>query len=187
MEIADFLRERRIDVEKQTAIVNDEFVSLDKESLNRKPSPDKWSIAECFQHLNLTMEYYVPQMLDAVQNKDQFPQSSNSFKQSLFGKLAVRSMMPQPEKGIQYKMKTFKSLDPANSDLDIETVQHFLNFQDHMLQVIDGLRDMSLSKPKIVTIIGPLLKMRIGDALHFMVAHNQRHIVQAQNVLKIIH
>jgi hypothetical protein len=45
---------------------------------------------------------------------------------------------------------------------------------------------MSLEKPKIVTAAGPILKMRFGDALHFMVAHNRRHILQAQNVLKII-
>ena len=84
-------------------------------------------------------------------------------------------------------MKTFGKLKPKISvGNKNEILDQFLNFQESILEVIEGLYDMNLTKPKIVTAAEPILKMRIGDALHFMVAHNQRHILQAQNVFKII-
>ena len=68
----------------------------------------------------------------------------------------------------------------------VEVLNKFIKFQKDIVYAIDNCDNMSLEKPKIVTAAGPIIKMRFGDALHFMVAHNQRHILQAQNVLNII-
>ena len=73
------------------------------------------------------------------------------------------------------------------SNIDsVMVLKRFLAFQEDTLQIIEELKNMNLKKPKLITAAGPLVKMSIGDALHFMIAHNQRHILQAHKVLQKI-
>ena len=126
-------------------------------------------------------------MVTAIQNKHKFIGQKENFTHSLIGKLAANSMAPKENKEIPMKMKTFKILKPNELEYNkLEVLDIFLGYQNDVIAVIEGAADMSLEKPKIVTAAGPILKMRLGDALHFMIAHNQRHALQAQNVLKII-
>ena len=187
MKAAEFLELRKKETEKIIDIVKEEFLILDSDIIDAKPSEDKWSIAECFVHLNKTLAIYIPQMVERTKEKQKYIEQDKTFKLSWIGKMAVKSMTPKPDSSIPFKMKTFKTLKPNMSKSNsYEILNEFLGFQNMMLNVIEDLDGMSLTKPKIVTVIGPIIKMRIGDALHFMVAHNQRHITQAKNVLRII-
>lgn len=187
MQSIEFLYLRKKETQHLIEIVESEFLNLNPILFNTKPSDKKWSIAECLQHLNLTLDIYIPQMTEIIKQKEKFGNQNEYFKHSFIGRMAVKSMTPKPDNNITFKMKTFKNLTPvlSNSDKN-EILDNFLNFQDSTLNVIGGLNKINLTKPKIVTAVGPFLKMSIGDALHFMVAHNQRHILQAQNVLREI-
>ena len=44
--------------------------------------------------------------------------------------------------------------------------------------------EIDLGKIKIPISIAPFVKIKLGDTLRFIVYHNERHIVQAQNILK---
>jgi len=187
MKANDFLDQRRDETNVIIDTVAKEFGGIDQTLFCVKPSHDKWSIAECFQHLNLTLNIYMAQMVELVKKVEKYPRRNEIFNLSFVGKMAVKSMTPKPDNSLTIKMKTFGKLEPQQSNGEkTEILDEFNAHQQNTLEVIKGLRYMSLTKPKITTAIGPLLKMRIGDALHFMVAHNQRHIVQAQNVLKNI-
>ncbi len=187
MKSIEFLDLRKNETVTIIETVKEVFKVLDEKAFHTKPSADSWSISECFIHLNLTLKYYIPQMVKIVHQKDKYPKQTDSFKYSILGKLAVKSMTPKPDQTIPYKMKTFVKLKPDLSEGNQhEILQEFLELQENTLDVIDHLKSMSLKKPKIVPFTGPLVKMSIGDALHFMVAHNQRHLAQAQNVLNII-
>jgi uncharacterized damage-inducible protein DinB len=183
-----FLEEREKETHEILDIVKSEFSTLSSDQLNTKPASDKWSISECLAHLNLTLKIYIPQMQKVVNEKENYGLQKENFSYSAIGKLAVKAMQPKADKSIGFKMKTFKRLNPKRSEIDAQAaIANFLDFQRITIEVIHGLKNTSLTKPKIVTTAGPILKMGIGDALHFMVAHNQRHIVQAQNVFKIIY
>uniref|UniRef100_UPI003B3A08E1 DinB family protein n=1 Tax=Spirosoma sp. TaxID=1899569 RepID=UPI003B3A08E1 len=39
--------------------VQQEFATLSDEQLRWKPAPDRWSIVECLQHLNLAERFYI--------------------------------------------------------------------------------------------------------------------------------
>lgn len=187
MKTTDFLKARESEIRQLTDTVKNDFLPLSNELLNMKPAPKKWSIAECFQHLNLTMDVYVTQMLEVVEKKDQFPPAENEFKLSFMGRMGVKAMQPKEGEKISYKMRTFKVLNPEASKVEGNPLDTFLEYQEGLLHIVASLEQMSLKKPKITTVVGPVFKMPIGDALHFMIAHNQRHILQAQKVLQIIH
>ncbi len=183
----DFLDQLKNTTIELSDTTKDQFLSIDPAILNTKPSAEKWSISECFKHLNLTLEIYLPQMTTVSNNSEKYPAKSDVFKHGILGKLAVKAMKPKANNQIPYKMKTFDNLKPKNANVNpVKEIDQFLKYQNEILTIIDGLKKVNLKKPKITTAVGPILKMSVGDALHFMVAHNQRHIVQAQNVLKII-
>ena len=187
MKSAEFLDLRKKETLEIIEAVNTIFELLDDASFNKKPSMEKWSIGECFQHLNLTLNIYIPQMMELVEQKEIYPKHTDTFSHSFLGKIAVKSMTPKKDSTIPYKMKTFGDLKPLKTHGGQKSIlDDFLAFQEDILYMITALSDMSLTKPKITTAAGKWLKMGIGDALHFMVAHNQRHLQQAQNVLKII-
>ena len=168
-------------------ITKDQFLPLNPGSLDTKPSTEQWSISECFKHLNLTLEIYLPQMTTIVNNSEKYPAKKDVFKPGLLGKLAVKAIKPKADNQIPYKMKTFDRLKPNNAKVNpVKEIDQFLEYQNEILTIMDGLIKVNLKKPKTTTAVGQVLKMSVGDALHFLVAHNQRHIVQAQKVFKII-
>lgn len=188
MKSAYFLEGREKETREIIDIVKSEFSELSSDQLNTKPAGDKWSISECLAHLNLTLKIYIPQMQKVIEEKEKYGLQKENFSYSAIGKLAVKAMQPKADQSIGFKMKTFKRLNPKRSEIDARAaISKFLDFQLSTIEVIHGLKNTSLTKPKIITAAGPILKMGIGDALHFMVAHNQRHIVQAQKVFKIIY
>jgi hypothetical protein len=82
------------------------------------------------------------------------------------------------------KMKTFKRKNPINSNLDKETViKKFIYQQEQMLNLLALSKNKNLNKIK-TSITLPLLKFKLGDTFRFVIYHNERHIVQAQNILK---
>ena len=47
------------------------FQPLSDEQLNWQPDPKEWSILQCFDHLNLTHEYYRPKIELALQKEQE--------------------------------------------------------------------------------------------------------------------
>jgi hypothetical protein len=187
MKIELFLKNMEALSRDQVSITKNTFLNLDEGLLKERPLENKWSITECFDHLNLTLEIYIPQMIKVIEHPEKYTPPTEEFKHSLLGKLAVYAMEPKKDKTFRFKMKTFKNLEPQDTVVDTKNVLNdFLNYQDKTIRIIHGLRKINPAKPKIITAVGPVLKMRMGDALHFMLAHNQRHLIQAQNVLQKI-
>ena len=188
MTTKDFLLNREKETLELILITNEEFNPLSADLFNSKPSDKKWSIGECFEHLNLTLDFYIPKMETIIKNKKRYMGHNEYFSYGLLGRMAVTAMLPKSNKRIPYKMKTFRKLKPQQSQANKQhVIRKFLSYQKSTLDIIQELKEVNMKKPKITTVAGPMLKMRIGDALHFMIAHNQRHIVQAQQVYKIIH
>jgi hypothetical protein len=52
-----------------------------------------------------------------------------------------------------------------------------------MLKLLETASTKNLTKIKTAITL-PLLKFRLGDTFRFVIYHNERHIVQAQKVLK---
>ena len=93
----DFLLHRKRETLIIINSVKTEFEIMTSARLNTKPAPGKWSASECFQHLNLSLEIYIPQMNKLITQKEKFPQDTDSFKLSIIGKIAVKTMTPKAD------------------------------------------------------------------------------------------
>ena len=59
-----------------------------------------------------------------------------------------------------------------------------VNQQKRMLDLLDQSRKVNLNKIKTGITIANWIKLRLGDTFRVVIYHNQRHIVQANTVLK---
>lgn len=157
--------------------VSSQFAQLDQDSLNYKPAPGSWSILECLEHLNRYSRYYNQALAKAIAaspERAHLPEISYSW----IGKKSLDMIRPQNMK----KHKTLKHMNPNNSKLDREVIAEFMKHQHELLALLASAESVNLNKKAVPVELFRLLEMRIGEALEFVVVHEQRHIQQALRV-----
>jgi hypothetical protein len=153
---------------------------LEHYQLAHKPNQQVWSIYECIEHLNLYGDHYLKEMELALEQK-KVKSNALYFKGSLLGNYFVKIIRPV-DGGIK-KMKTANTMDPNMQDLDKSTIARFIEQQLRLLDILDKCQGTDLKKIKIKTTLSKFLSLNLGDTLRFVVYHNQRHVVQAAELL----
>ncbi|TJZ62914.1 DinB family protein [Sphingobacterium olei] len=151
--------------------------SYDLNTLTWKENEISWSILECLEHLNLYGDYYLPQI--ARELKISTTKPDIEFKSGILGNLFANSMLPKEKLN---KMKTFKDKNPLNANLEITTIDRFINQQILLVELLNQSRNVSLSKVKIRTSISSLIKLKLGDTFQFIINHIIRHLKQIDKI-----
>ncbi len=154
--------------------------NLGHEELNWKPAAGRWSIAECLEHLNRYSNYYNRQALGKLENADQVEE--HGYKAGWIANWVHNSIHPENRK----KMSTPKFLDPSNSIISDNIVTEFLQHQYQLLGVVEKAQQVDLNKIKVPVEVMKLIKLSLGDVLIFMDLHQQRHMIQAREVLHLM-
>ena len=172
--IAELIEKTRININKAEG-----FKRLTEEELNYKTAIDQWSILECIEHLNIYGDFYNPEIKKCI--KRTRTSSDKVFKSGVIGNYFVNLIAPKEKLN---KMKTLKVNNPIGSKLDKNVIDRFIDQQIECLELIESSKKTSLTKTKTAISISKLIKLRLGDTLRFITAHNERHLLQAENVLK---
>lgn len=153
------------------------FNELDLNELNARKSGDSWSLLECIEHLNRYGYFYLPEIEKQILS--QAPHSGNGiFKSGFIGNYLVNLIKPGNLK--TKKMTTAKNMNPINSELSARTLSIFFKQQNRLRSLLEQAAIVDLSTTRTKTTLSPLLKLRLGDTLRFMVHHIERHIQQAE-------
>lgn len=155
------------------------FQNLSDETLLKPSLSGGWSVAQCLEHLNSYGKYYLPlfekglsEYAENLENK--------ILKSSWLGQKAIDSMDLSKSKK---KFKAFKGHIPA-SNLDAKAVvSEFINQQERLLEILRIARSKDVQKIKIPISIAQFLKLHLGDAIQFLIMHNERHVQQANRNL----
>jgi hypothetical protein len=91
------------------------------------------------------------------------------------GKKFIAMMHPDNKK----KHKTFARMNPSHGSLKKEVIERFLKNQEELLDIVNEAAKIDLNKASIPVEFLKILRMNLGDALQFVVVHEQRHIRQA--------
>lgn len=176
-ELISDLRNRTERIIKETS----GLTSLSNEELNYRNSPQSWSILECLEHLNRYGDFYLAEIENRI--KVAKPSKREEFKSGWLGNYFAMSMLPG-EKGKLNKMKTFKSMNPIHIPLNVEVIRKFLDQQQKLLQLLELANQVDLGRVKTSISISKWIKLKLGDTFRVVVYHNQRHMLQAQRVLR---
>jgi hypothetical protein len=80
------------------------------------------------------------------------------------------------------KQKTFARMNPIEGSLTKAVIYNFLNNQQELVAILEDALKVDLNKASIPVEFLKILRMNLGDALQFVVVHEQRHINQANAV-----
>ncbi len=155
--------------------------------LNQIPATGKWSAAQCLDHLNSYGNYYLPQLQKAIQKaKQQQQQPTMNFNSGWLGNYFTNLMKPEYKGKPSKKMKAPKNHLPAEKLDAASVVATFIQQQETFLLLLREARTINLNATRVPISIASYIKLKLGDVLMFLVAHNQRHLLQAENSLKAI-
>ena len=148
------------------------------------PTPDKWSIAQILEHLNSYGRVYLPQIDKAISAN----QSSRDawFNSGWLGNYFTNMMKPKNVFEVKNKMKAFKTHSPQNKLNAGKVLDEFVEQQHKMLQLLEMAKLKNLNTIRISLSISKLVTLKLGDTFRFLIAHEQRHFIQARNSLKAI-
>lgn len=178
MKTTELLTQLKRHTQEIIEAVETKFVALPDAQLNAKPDADRWSILECFEHLNLYSQYYLTALEVAAGKVGS--STSQEMKYTWIGKKSIAMMHPSNAK----KQKTFKKMIPGKSSLTRDVLATFLNDQQRILRLIEKSIHLEATRALVPVEFFKLLKMNIAETLEFVIVHEQRHLIQAENALK---
>jgi hypothetical protein len=159
--------------------VKTEFSDLRFQTLNWRPGPDQWSIAQCLDHLIVADSTYFPTFQKIAEGKYKMSawERISPFS-GLWGRLLVNRITEKVHK----KMIAPRIFEPSVSLINLGITDRFHSHLDTLLNYIAHCEKEDLDK---IIITSPALKIvtySLRDAIKILIQHEWRHIYQAVRV-----
>lgn len=156
---------------------------LSHDQLNWKPAAKSWSVAECLEHLAITIEFYnsnLRKAIDDARAAGATASGAGEGRHTIAGRLLLKGVNPNSK----LKAKTLKTYAPQGSDVAAGILERFTAshhaFGDLMAES-DGL---DLTRVKLSSPVSGLIRLNGNDAFEVNVDHTQRHLNQAERVMQ---
>jgi hypothetical protein len=144
-----------------------------------RPSLESWSANECLQHLNSYGRFYLP-AIENVLRKPQVEELNSKFSPGWLGNYFTKLMMPDVDGKVSKKMKSPKEHSPKTIVESRVVISECIDQQEKLLQLLRKAKGIDLNKNRVGISIAPFIKLKLGDVLMFLVAHQTRHLMQAE-------
>ena len=181
--------ENEIQELKDITLANKQFaekklIHLNDTQKSWRPAVDSWNLIEILAHLNAYATFYNKTIQNRIA-KTKFTRTKEQFVSSPLGRSAWKSMKLGRAKNVKRKFKSPKNQNPTidPSLVNGDEVNSFIDNQETMLGILDLSETVNLKRVKIPISISRIVRLRLGDALMFVIYHNERHIQQAMNVM----
>jgi uncharacterized damage-inducible protein DinB len=185
MTTSDLIKTLTNITQENTDNVNKFTTKLSDDQMKWRPNPGIWSVGEVLAHLNEYAVYYHPTFLRKIETT-RFTSTKEDFLSSPLGRSAWKSMKLGNARNVKRKFKAPKGQNPTLDPTLVNGNERntFLGHQDEMTQIIGRAQTVNLRRVKIPISISKIVRLRLGDALLFVVYHNQRHVQQIINLVK---
>lgn len=156
------------------------YQNLSDAQLNMPPAHGGWSVAQCLEHLNTYGHFYLP-AVERVLRSVKIPASSagGTYQSGWLGTYFINMMKPENPK----KFKAFKGHIPAPELDGAGVVAEFIEQQEQWLSLMAEITSVAQLNTRVPISISSLVQLKLGDVFGFVIAHNARHIQQADRVL----
>ena len=158
------------------------FGGLTAQQLNWKPGADKWSVAQCFDHLVTANRAYFP-----IFEKVLSGEKKNTFWESLpwlpaiWGKMVIKVVNPESTR----KLKAPKVFYPSSSSIDGAVIHLFIDQQNQVIRYMKATEGLDLEKIKISSPVSNIITYSLMDAYRIIINHEKRHFLQATRVAEM--
>lgn len=175
----DFLADQRGRIRQHAQQVTSVFLELDDAQLVWRPKPGEWNVLQCFDHLNLTHDYYAPKVAGGLAQRHPANPADDSYAPSFWGRIYMHfSFNPK------YSFPTPPAVTPADDSLGRDVLHRYLAKQEALLQTLDAVTAIDLRATTVP--IEKFVRFNLGDCLKILVYHDSLHIGQAERVLQAL-
>ena len=159
---------------------------LEDHEFEWRPDPARWSIGECLEHLALINGIYLDAIDAAIAEARAAGLRADPAERAKghgrVGDAFVRSLEPPPGR---LKGKAFARTVPSQKPKSV-VLPAFLAAQDRLLGTIEGARELDFRRARLRSPFFRLLRLTLGQSFGAVLAHNRRHIWQAEGVLALL-
>jgi hypothetical protein len=177
------------DLHKQTELILDkavrEWQMMSPVKFSRQPQDGGWSAAQCLDHLNGYGRYYLPLLAKAITNSTTHGPDGKTFIPGWLGSYFTNLMEPGPDGTVTRKMKSPKPNIPPSDVNSDEVIAAFIEQQEQLLQLLNKAISIDLNRREIPISILKAVRLKTGDVFRFLIAHNRRHVAQAERALGV--
>jgi hypothetical protein len=153
------------------------FGGLSAAQLNWKPSAERWSVGQCFEHLVKTNESFLPalEVVNGGEYRGTLWQRVSPLS-GFFGRLVLRGLASGR------KAKASAAISPSSSGVGADIIERFAAHQAVFAKLIGASRAEELKRTVVTSPIVGFVTYSLFDACRIAVAHERRHFEQARHV-----
>ena len=165
--------------EASNAAASELVTGLNEEQLNWRPGAEKWSIAQCLDHLAVSSSKFDQYFETALgQGRSKWPVSSPpAYQPTRMGAWLIRQLEPVTGRNLPAP-KVFR---PSSSDIQ-GALQKFLDQQETFLNFVRSADGVDFNKTRLRSPVTPFMRYSLADAFVITVVHTRRHLGQARKV-----
>ena len=173
-EIRDYLRQFEEAIEGAQHLVE----GLSPEQLEWKEGPDRWSIAECLSHLNVTADQYYPAIDRSMRRaRERELLGKGPFRHGFLMNRFIAMLEPPPGRSF----KAPRNFKPRARNLANE-IGIFFAHQEAIMKRVRQADGLDLARVKLVSPVSKWLRMSLGQCFALLAAHQRRHLWQSARV-----
>jgi len=165
-------------IKKEGAAVT---AGLSDAQFNWHPGRDRWSIADCLQHLNVGVTKTLPAFDRAIaEGRARGQTAAGPFKYGWFARMVAGSMEPPPK----WRMRTVAMLRVPSAAVyrAADLLPEFSRMRDQLAERVRQADGLDLARVRTISPINRLLRLPLGAYFQFILAHDRRHLWQARQV-----
>jgi hypothetical protein len=166
--------------EENSTAARELFSGLSNAQLNWKPAPEKWSIAQCLDHLTVTSREFEGYFSDAlVRGRKKWPVSTGpTYRPSFLGGWLIKLVHPETGRNLTAP-KIFRPAESSNIGKPLEA---FLKQQERFIEFVRETNGVDYNRTRLRSPVTPLMRYSLADAFVVTVVHGRRHLAQARRV-----
>ncbi len=171
-------------VREQIVIAREDLVPQSLDNLLMRSGEKRWNALECMAHLNSYADHYLPKFELAIHKaKARKLRPSDHVKIGWLGNYCAKSVDPERRKS---KMRSPKKHNFIHKSLDAAEIKKYITYQEMLLRIISKCREIDINEVSVRFQGIPFLKMSLASFLQFLIWHQRRHMIQAQEALALI-
>lgn len=158
-----------------------EWQMLNPSVFKQQPAEGSWSAMQCLGHLNAYGDYYLPAIENAIAHAEK--KSCSTFTPGRLGNYFTNLMMPNENGVPSKKMKAPKNYTTNNEGNSDCTIAKFIDQQEKLISLLEQAKTVDLNAIRIPVSIAKFIKLKLGDVFMFLIAHDIRHVKQAERAI----
>ena len=155
---------------------------LSDPQFNWMPAPGRWSIAQCFDHLNAVARPYVEALGKGIREaRARGLTARGPVRYSFFERWMIRTIEPPPRRRLPAPGMFRPPADERTMPVG-EVMATYSALKDDFVELLLRADGLDVGRVKIATPVSRLIRLRIGAAFAFLAGHERRHLWQARQV-----